>query len=102
MGLFSFKELHDVMHIGIIDVVVRVGLALATTFLFGIVFLAYLRLKNRKMLFISAGFGVLVIYALVALPELFNDAYAIAFDENMHLLIHLVALIFILLGILKD
>lgn len=90
------------MHIGILEIVVRVGLVVATTFLFGIVFLAYLRLKSRKMLFISAGFGVLVVYALVALPELFNDAYAITFDENMHLLIHLIALLFIMLGILKD
>lgn len=90
------------MDISILDVVVRVGLTLATTFLFGIVFLAYLRLKNRKMLLISIGFGIFLAHALIYIPELINDAYHIALDENIHLLIHFVALIFILLGILKD
>lgn len=86
----------------IYDVIIRVGLTLATTFLFAIVFLAYLRLRNRKLLLISAGFGIFWIHALITLPELVNEAYRIALDENMHLLIHSVALIFILIGTLKD
>ena len=90
------------MHIGILDVVVRVGLTLATAFLFGIVFAAYLRLRNSKMLLISVGFAIFFVHALITIPELANDAYHIALDENMHLLIHLIALTFILLGILKD
>lgn len=90
------------MVFGIFDVVVRIGLVLATTFLFGIVFLAYLRLKNRKMLLISIGFGIFFIHALITIPELISDAYRIALDENMHLLIHMIALIFILFGTLKD
>jgi uncharacterized membrane protein YadS len=90
------------MSVGIIDSVVRIGLVLATTFLFGIVLMAYLRLKNRKMLLITVGFGVFFVHALIAIPELFSDAYAIALDENVHLFMHLVGLVFILLGILKD
>ena len=90
------------MTIGILDIIVRVGLTLATTFLFGIVFLAYLRLKNRKMLLISVGFGIFLAHALITLPEIINESYHIALDENVHLLIHLIALIFILVGILKD
>ena len=90
------------MHIPILDAAIRVGLTLATTFLFAIVFLAYLRLKNRKMLLISVGFGIFWVHALITIPEIFNDVYHIALDENMHLLIHFVALIFVLLGILKD
>lgn len=90
------------MHIGILDIIVRVGLVAATTFLFGIVFLAYLRSRSRKMLLISIGFGTFFVHALIAIPELLNDAYAITLDENMHLLFHLIGLIFILLGILKD
>jgi hypothetical protein len=88
--------------VSILDVVVRVGLVLATTFLFGIVALAYFRLRNRKMLFIFIGFAIFFVHAVVSLPELINEAYMIALDENMHLLIHLIALVFILLGILKD
>jgi len=86
----------------ILQLVVRIGLVVATTFIFGIVLLAYLRLKNRKMLLILIGFGIFFAHALIAIPELFSEAYAITLDENMHLLIHLIALIFILLGILKD
>lgn len=90
------------MHLEIIDIVVRVGLMAATTLLFGIVLLAYLRLRSRKMLLISVGFGVFFVHALITIPELFSDAYRLVLDENMHLLIHFVALIFILLGTLKD
>jgi len=86
----------------IFDVVLRVGLVFATSFLFGMVFLAYLRVKSRKMLLISIGFGIFFIHALIYVPELFSEAYKLALDENTHLLIHFIALIFILLGTLKD
>jgi hypothetical protein len=91
-----------IVAVEILDIIVRVGLSVATAFLFGIVFLAYLRLKNRKMLLISVGFGIFLAHALITLPELINETYHVILDENAHLLIHLVALIFILLGILKD
>lgn len=91
-----------VLHIGILEVAVRVGLVLATTLLFGVTFLAYLRMRSRRMLLISIGFGVFFVHGLLSLPELVNDAYAIALNEEMHLLIPLVGLVFILLGILQD
>jgi hypothetical protein len=89
------------MTIGLLDIVVRVGLVIATTVLFSIIFSAYLRLRNRKLLLISVGFGVFFVHAIITIPELFfGIGYMI--DENTHLLIHLVGLFFILLGILKD
>jgi hypothetical protein len=88
--------------LGILEAAIRIVLTLATTFLFGIVFLAYLRLRSRKMLLISVGFGVFLFHAVITLPELINEAYAIMLTEDMHLFIHLVGLIFIILGILKD
>jgi len=89
------------MTIGLLDIVVRVGLVIATTVLFSIIFAAYLRLRNRKLLLISIGFGVFFVHAIITIPELFfGIGYMI--DENTHLLIHLVGLFFILLGILKD
>ena len=87
------------MAVELLDVVVRVGLFLATTSLFGIVFLTYLRIKNRKMLLISTGFAVFFVHALITIPELF---YNFEITENTHLLIHLAALSFILAGTLKD
>lgn len=90
------------MHIGILDVVARAGLVAATSLLFAIILLAYLRVRSRKMLLLSAGFGVFFAHALLSVPELFNDAYKVALGDNFHLLIPLIGLVFILLGILKD
>ncbi len=90
------------MHIEILDVVVRVVLVLATGFIFGIVFMTYLRLRSSKMLFISIGFGIFLVHALISIPELFVEEFRVVLTENVHLLIHLLALIFIALGILKD
>ena len=90
------------MSAGIVDIVVRISLALATTVLFGIVLMAYLRLKSRKMLFILIGFGIFFVHAIILVPGVFNEAYNVELDENVHLFVHLIGLIFILLGILKD
>ena len=90
------------MHIGILDIVLRVGLTLATSFLFGIMFLGYWRTRTRKMLFVAAGFAVFFVHALITIPELFSETYQLAMSENVHLLIHLIALVLIAIGILKD
>ena len=90
------------MPIEFLDVVIRFGLVLATSFLFGIFFLAYLRLRSRKMLLISIGFGIFFVHALIYVPELFIEGYRLILTPNTHLLIHLVALIFIAMGMLKD
>ena len=85
----------------LLDVVIRMGLVIATAVLFSIIFAAYLRLRNRKLLFISVGFGVFFVHAILTIPELFLGS-GFMLDENMHLVIHLVGLFFILVGILKD
>jgi hypothetical protein len=94
--------MYEIMSVGILDVVLRFGFVLATGFLFGVVFLSYWRTRTHKMLFVSVGFAVFFVHALITIPELFSDAYQIAMNENLHLFIHLIALAFILLGILKD
>ena len=90
------------MPIGILDIVLRIGLTLATSFMFGIMFLGYWRTRTRKMLFVTAGFAVFLVHALITVPELFSDTYQIALSENVHLLLHLIALALIAIGILKD
>ena len=86
----------------ILDAVVRIGLVIPTAIIFVIIFLTYLRVKNRKMLLMSIGFGIFFGHALIAIPEIFSSAYDVFLDENAHLLINLIALIFILIGTLKD
>jgi hypothetical protein len=88
------------MSLPLFDIILRIALVIATGILFTIVFVAYLRLKNRKLLFLSTGFGIFFVHALIYIPELFGPTYLIG--ENTHLIIHLVALLFILLGTLKD
>ena len=90
------------MPVGILDIVVRIGLTFATSFLFAVVFLGYWRTRSFKMLLVTMGFAVFFVHALITIPELFSDAYHIAMSENVHLLIHLIGLIFIIVGILKD
>ncbi len=88
------------MSLPLFDIALRIVLVIATGILFTIVFAAYLRLKNRKLLFLSVGFGIFFAHALIYIPELLGLIYTIG--ENTHLVIHLVALLFILLGTLKD
>jgi hypothetical protein len=88
------------MSLPLVDIVLRIALVIATGILFTVVFAAYLRLRNRKLLFLSTGFGIFFAHAIIYIPELFGPTYII--DENTHLLIHLVALFFILLSTLKD
>jgi hypothetical protein len=88
------------MSLPLFDLSLRISLVIATGILFTIVFAAYLRLKNRKLLFLSTGFGIFFVHALIYIPELFGPTYTIS--ENTHLIIHLVALLFILFGTLKD
>lgn len=82
-----------------IDLIIRVALVVATAFLFSIVFAAYMRIKSRKLLFISMGFGIFFTHGLITIPELFMN---FMITEDMHLLIHLIALAFILFGTIKD
>lgn len=90
------------MTIGIFDVIIRVTLVAATTVLFFFTASAYRRMKNTKMLLITTGFSIFWAHALISLPELVNEAYHIALDENAHLLFPLIGLIFIIIGILKE
>ena len=85
-----------------VDMLIRVGLIAATVFLFSVVFLAYLRMKNRKMLFISLGFGTFLVNALIHVPELISKDYGVMFSENAFLLIDLIGLLFIAIGLLKE
>ena len=87
------------MAVELVDIVIRLLLVIATGFLFGLVFAAYLRVRSRKLLFISIGFLIFFAQYIATLPELY---FNFIIDENLHLSLHLVALIFILIGILKD
>ena len=85
-----------------IEMVIGIGLIATTTFLFAIVLLAYLRIRTARMLFISSGFGVFFIAAILHLPKILSEEYSLMLPENVFLLLQLIGLIFIAIGVLKD
>jgi hypothetical protein len=85
-----------------LDVILRVGLLVATGFLSGIILLAYLRVRNIKLLLFTTGFGLFFVHALLYMPELMIGGYKFELSENVHIFLNLVALVFITAGILKE
>jgi hypothetical protein len=85
-----------------LDVVLRIALVTATAFLFGIILLAYLRVKTPKLLYISAGFAVFLIHSLLFMPEIMFQAITIPLTDNIHIAFNLIALILITIGIIRE
>jgi hypothetical protein len=86
----------------IIEMVIGVGLIATTSVLFAIVLLAYIRMRNTRMLFITLGFGTFFIGAILHLPQIFFEEYNLMITENVMLFLQLVGLLFIAIGVLKD
>lgn len=86
----------------IIEMVIGVGLIVTTSVLFAIVLLAYLRMRNTRMLFITLGFGTFFIGAILHLPQIFIEEYNLMITENVMLFLQLIGLLFIAIGVLKD
>jgi hypothetical protein len=84
------------------DVILRVGLLIATGFLSGLILLAYLRIRNIKLLLFTIGFGLFFIHAILYMPELMIGKYKFDLNENVHIFLNLLALVFITAGILKE
>jgi hypothetical protein len=91
-----------VTELAMIDLMIRLGILSATGTLFLIILLAYRRMPTRKMSFITAGFGLMFIHAVLLMPEVMLENYTMGFTENAHLLIHFIAIVLITIGILKD
>ena len=85
-----------------IEMVIGIGLIATTALLFAIVLLAYLRMRNTRMLLITLGFGTFFIAAILHLPGIFSEEFSLMLPENVFLLLQLIGLIFIAIGVLKD
>jgi hypothetical protein len=85
--------------ISLLDIAIRIALVIATGVLFSIIFLAYWRIRNKKLLFISIGFGIFFAEAIYSIPQLFLGTQI---DQDIRLLLHIIVLVFILIGTLKD
>lgn len=88
--------------VSLIFIVARVAFLVAASILFAIVLTAYLRLRSRRMLFVTIGFGLFFVHGLISIPEIVNRAYNMDFSDSFHLIVDLAGLIFILLGTVQD
>jgi hypothetical protein len=85
-----------------IEMIIGIGLIATTTLLFAIVLLAYLRMRNTRMLLVTLGFGAFFIAAILHLPTILSEDMSLMLPENLFLLLQLIGLIFIAIGVLKD
>jgi len=73
-----------------------------TTVTFAVALLALSRIKSKKTLLLTTGFGLFFAHGLISVPELFNRTYNLDFTDSWHLLLDAIAILFILVGALKD
>ena len=83
-------------------ILARVIFVIVTTFVFAVSLLTYKRLRNKKTLLLTVGFGLFFVHGLISIPELFINIYNVDFTDSVHLLIDAAALLFLLIGVLKD
>lgn len=80
----------------------RIVFIIVATIIFIIALLAYLRLRNRKTLLLTVGFGLFFIHGVLSIIELLVFSFNIGFTEGYHLLMDAVALSCILIGALRN
>jgi hypothetical protein len=88
--------------IALFDIIARVVFVIVTTVIFGIALLTFSRLRNKKTLFLTVGFGLFFIHGLISIPEIISSTYNMEFTDSLHLLIDAIALLFLLIGVLQD
>ena len=85
-----------------LDILLRIALVAATTFLFGVILLAYLRIKTTKLLLITLGFAVFLLHSLLFMPQIMFQSITIQLTDNIHIAFNLIALALITLGIIRE
>ena len=88
--------------IALLGIIARIVFVIVTTVIFGIALLTFSRLRNRKTLLLTVGFGLFFIHGLISIPEIFNNTYNVGFTDSLHLLIDAIALLFLIFGVLRD
>ncbi len=86
----------------IIAYIARITFIIVTTVIFVVALITFLRLRKKKTLLLTVGFGLLFAHGLLSIPELLVPSYNVQFTDSWHLLLDAVALLFILFGALKD
>jgi hypothetical protein len=96
MSFHQLPPLPPIAYVG------RIVFVIVTAIIFAIALMAYIRLRNRKTLLLSIGFGLFFSHGVLSIAELFLFTFNIDFTEGWHLLLDSAALMFILVGALKD
>jgi len=98
--IFAFLAFHP--GITLFAIVSRIVFIVVATAIFAIALVTYSRLRNRKTLLLTVGFGLFFVHGLSAIPELFIASYDNVYTDSAHLLIDAVALLIILIAVLQD
>lgn len=96
LQVFLLQAFPPIAYIG------RIVFIIVATTIFIIALLAYIRLRNKKTLLLTVGFGLFVTHAILAITELFFSGFNATFTTGYHLLLDSVALSFILVGALRN
>lgn len=83
-------------------ILARIIFIIVTTVVFTFSLLTFSRLRNKKTLFLTLGFGLFFVHGLISIPEIFSHTYNFEFTDSLHLLIDAVALLLILSGVLQE
>ncbi len=86
----------------LIVIIARLVFIVVTIVVFSFSVLTYARLRSKKMLLLTIGFGLFFVHGLIAIPEIFSRPYNFEFTDSLHLLIDATAILFVLLGVLKS
>lgn len=80
----------------------RIFFIIITTITFSIAIATFSRHRTVKSLLITIGFTLLFVHGIISIPELLNVTYNRDFTDGLHLLIDGTAVLFLLLGTLKE
>jgi len=80
----------------------RTVFIVVTTIIFIIALIAFLRLRTRKALLLTTGFGLFFAHGIIGIIEMLVLSFNLEFTEGWHLLVDAIALVLILAGTLKD
>ena len=66
-------------------ILARAIFVVVTTIVFSFSLLTFSRLRNKKTLLLTIGFGLFFVHGLISIPEIFNPTYNLDFTDSLHL-----------------
>ncbi len=101
----NLKEREKTVSLNVYPPIAYIGrtvFIIVAAIIFVVALLAYIRTRNRKTLWLTVGFGLFFLHGILSILELLVFAFNVDFSEGYHLLLDSIALLFILVGALRN